>query len=124
MLLFYSGLNEELINSSWCGVLAALSLLLDASTDETATESILKSIQGYASLCGKLTLNISRDAFITSLCKSSLPPHYMLTVLNHQSSGGVGSPAINIAKQGKKKKFFFIIIVIAKQWLSYNVAVT
>nr|XP_006825120.1 PREDICTED: protein MON2 homolog [Saccoglossus kowalevskii] len=77
---------ECLVNSSWCGILASLSLLLDASTDETATESILKSMQVYASLCGKLNLNVPRDAFITSLCKSSLPPHYALTVLNIQQS--------------------------------------
>ncbi|XP_077982841.1 protein MON2 homolog [Glandiceps talaboti] len=77
---------ECLVNSSWCGVLPSLALLLDASTDETATESILKSMQVYASLCGKLTLNTPRDAFITSLCKASLPPHYALTVLNIQST--------------------------------------
>ncbi|CAH1783969.1 unnamed protein product [Owenia fusiformis] len=76
------GLQEELINSSWCGVLAALSLMLDASTDESATEVILKSQQAYASLCGTLEMTTPRDAFITSLCKASLPPHYTLTVLN------------------------------------------
>ncbi|XP_070557537.1 protein MON2 homolog isoform X2 [Ptychodera flava] len=81
-----SELWECLINSSWCGVLPSLSLLLDASTDETATESILKSMQVYASLCGKLNLNTPRDAFITSLCKASLPPHYALTVLNIQTT--------------------------------------
>ncbi|KAJ8301798.1 hypothetical protein KUTeg_020785 [Tegillarca granosa] len=78
-------LQEELINSSWCGVLAALSLLLDASTDESATEGILKSMQIFASLCGQIEMNIPRDAFITALCKASLPPHYTLTVLNSQA---------------------------------------
>ncbi|KAG1680890.1 Protein MON2 [Nymphon striatum] len=73
---------EQLINSSWCGLLAALSLLLDASTDETATENILKSMQLYASLCGHLQMKIPRDAFITAMCKASLPPHYTLTILN------------------------------------------
>ncbi|XP_038067855.1 protein MON2 homolog isoform X2 [Patiria miniata] len=73
---------EEIVNSSWCGVLAALTLLLDACMEESATESILKSQELYASLCGKLGLTIPRDAFVTSLCKASLPPHYALTVLN------------------------------------------
>lgn len=77
-------LHEELINSSWCGMLAALSLLLDASTDETATEAILKSEEAYANLCGHLGMTTPRDAFITALCKASLPPHYTLTVLNTQ----------------------------------------
>ncbi|KAK7101826.1 protein MON2 homolog [Littorina saxatilis] len=80
-------LNEELINSSWCGMLAALSLLLDASTDESATESILKCMETYANLCGHLGMMTPRDAFITALCKASLPPHYTLTILNtHNAS--------------------------------------
>ncbi|GFN84285.1 protein mon2 homolog, partial [Plakobranchus ocellatus] len=80
-------LHLELINSSWCGILAALSLLLDASTDESATENILKAQETYAHLCGHLGLTTPRDAFITALCKASLPPHYTLTVL------GAGTPS-------------------------------
>ncbi|KAK3593006.1 hypothetical protein CHS0354_005360 [Potamilus streckersoni] len=78
--------KEELINSSWCGMLAALSLLVDASTDESATEAVLKSLQIFASLCGQLKMTTPRDAFITAICKSSLPPHYTLTVLNTSQS--------------------------------------
>lgn len=55
------------------------------SNDETATESILKSYQLYANVCGILNLTTPRDAFITSLCKAALPPHYTLTVLNPHS---------------------------------------
>ncbi|KAM4747142.1 protein MON2 homolog isoform 1-T1 [Rhinophrynus dorsalis] len=77
---------EEMINACWCGLLAALSLLLDASTDETATENILKAEMTMASLCGKLGLVTPRDAFITAICKGSLPPHYTLTVLNSSSA--------------------------------------
>ncbi|KAL5014652.1 hypothetical protein ScPMuIL_008922 [Solemya velum] len=75
-------LFEELINSSWCGILAAVSLLLDASTDESATEAILKAEQAFANLSGQLAMTTPRDAFITAICKASLPPHYTLTVLN------------------------------------------
>lgn len=77
-----SALQEQMINSSWCGLLAAFSLLLDASTDESATENILKTIQVYSSICGRLNMTTPRDAFITAMCKASLPPHYTLTVLN------------------------------------------
>ncbi|XP_018111526.1 protein MON2 homolog isoform X7 [Xenopus laevis] len=77
---------EEMINACWCGLLAALSLLLDASTDEAATENILKAEMTMASLCGKLGLVTPRDAFITAICKGSLPPHYALTVLNTSSA--------------------------------------
>ncbi|XP_048464034.1 protein MON2 homolog isoform X4 [Rhincodon typus] len=78
---------EEMVGACWCGLLAALSLLLDASTDETASENILKAEMTMASLCGKLSLVTPRDAFITAICKASLPPHYALTVLNSSSGG-------------------------------------
>uniref|UniRef100_A0A3P8VHK2 Protein MON2 homolog n=1 Tax=Cynoglossus semilaevis TaxID=244447 RepID=A0A3P8VHK2_CYNSE len=76
---------EEMVSACWCGLLAALSLLLDASTDETATENILKAELTMASLCGRLGLVTPRDAFITAICKASLPPHYALTVLSSNS---------------------------------------
>lgn len=75
-------LHTQLITSSWCGLLAALTPLIDAATDETITENVLKAIQNYAALCGLLELHTARDAFITAICKSSLPPHYALSVLN------------------------------------------
>ena len=60
-------------------------LCLFCSNDESATEIILKSYQIYANVCGILNLTTPRDAFITSLCKAALPPHYTLTVLNPHS---------------------------------------
>ncbi|KAK3700698.1 hypothetical protein QZH41_015645 [Actinostola sp. cb2023] len=77
--------GKQMVNASWCGVLASLSILLEASNDETAIEAILKSYQICANVCGILHLNTPRDAFITSLCKASLPPHYTLTVVNPHS---------------------------------------
>lgn len=56
--------------------------MFDFSTDETATENILKAELTMASLCGRLSLVTPRDAFITAICKASLPPHYALTVLS------------------------------------------
>ncbi len=62
------------------------------STDETATENILKAELTMASLCGRLGLVTPRDAFITAICKASLPPHYALTVLS--------SNAANLSSKG------------------------
>lgn len=45
-----------------------------------------------ASLCGRLGLVTPRDAFITAICKASLPPHYALTVLS--------SNAANLSSKG------------------------
>jgi hypothetical protein len=61
------------------------------STDETSTENVLKSLQTFASVSGRVGLTTPRDAFITALCKASLPPHYTLTVLNASSPGTVTS---------------------------------
>lgn len=82
-------LHCQLINSSWCGLLAAMTPLIDAATDESATENVLKSMQNYAAICGMLELHTPRDAFITAICKASLPPHYALSVLNmgYQGTG-------------------------------------
>ena len=66
--------------ASWHGLLAALSLLLDAAQDETARELVLKSHQDFTSLCGALDIDVARDAFIIALCKASLPPHYDLFI--------------------------------------------
>ena len=52
------------------------------STDEQATEAILKAEQSYVNLAGILKLKTTRDAFVTALCKSSLPPHYQIMILN------------------------------------------
>uniref|UniRef100_A0A665UBH8 Protein MON2 homolog n=1 Tax=Echeneis naucrates TaxID=173247 RepID=A0A665UBH8_ECHNA len=89
---------EEMVNACWCGLLAALSLLLDASTDETATENILKAELTMASLCGRLGLVTPRDAFITAICKASLPPHYALTVLS-SNAANLSSKAYSIQGQ-------------------------
>nr|XP_045007443.1 protein MON2 homolog isoform X3 [Jaculus jaculus] len=90
---------EEMVNACWCGLLAALSLLLDASTDEAATENILKAELTMAALCGRLGLVTSRDAFITAICKGSLPPHYALTVLNATTAATLSNKSYSIQGQ-------------------------
>lgn len=62
-------------------------MVISCSTDESATENVLKAIQIFASLCGQLDLQPPRDAFITAICKASLPPHYALTVLYNAPQG-------------------------------------
>lgn len=45
--------------------------------------------QTLAWVSGVLELSTPRDAFITALCKSCLPPHYTLTVLNNSSQSSL-----------------------------------
>lgn len=58
------------------------------SCDEQITDTLLTCITSYAVLCGQLNMCTPRDAFISAMCKGSLPPHYTLTVLTtiYQSS--------------------------------------
>nr|KAF6453152.1 MON2-like protein, regulator of endosome-to-Golgi trafficking [Molossus molossus] len=88
---------EEMVNACWCGLLAALSLLLDASTDEAATENILKAELTMAALCGRLGLVTSRDAFITAICKAySIQGQNVMMISpsseSHQQVVAVGQP--------------------------------
>ncbi|GAB6021011.1 hypothetical protein CHUAL_003649 [Chamberlinius hualienensis] len=78
-------LKEQMVVSTWSGLLAALCLLHEASTDETISENILKALQAYARLTSVLGLNVPRDAFVTAMCKASLPPYYTLTVLTESA---------------------------------------
>jgi len=56
---------------------------------------VLKSLQTFASVSGRVGLTTPRDAFITALCKASLPPHYTLTILNSIPAGTVATRGIS-----------------------------
>jgi hypothetical protein len=49
--------------------------------DSRCQLNILLFKETYASFCGRLKLTGPRDAFLASICKASLPPHYTLNVL-------------------------------------------
>ncbi|OQR71012.1 protein MON2-like, partial [Tropilaelaps mercedesae] len=78
----------QLVHSSWGGLISVMGLLLETSCDEQITDTLLTCITSYAVLCGQLNMCTPRDAFISAMCKGSLPPHYTLTVLTtiYQSS--------------------------------------
>jgi len=86
--------RAQLLQSSWCGLLAALALLLDASTEDSTAENILRSMCLYSSLAARLAQTKLRDSFITAVCKASLPPHYTLSVLKATPSTQLVSGAM------------------------------
>ena len=87
-----SEVRTQLLRSSWCGLLSATALLLDAATEDTTAENILKSICVFSSLAARLELPQLRDSYITAVCKASLPPHYTLSVLKATPSTQLVSP--------------------------------
>ena len=65
------------------------------STDEPATDFILKGLQTFASVCNQLELNSNHDAFISCICKMSLPQNYVANNLNSLLSKQLQTYEIN-----------------------------
>ncbi|PRP89711.1 protein hypothetical protein [Planoprotostelium fungivorum] len=74
----------EMATQAWPTLLASLSLLLDKCNDEALTQEILKGYQAFIHICGTLKMATPRDAFLTSLCKNTLP--VVMTNLSASSS--------------------------------------
>ncbi|ORY18273.1 hypothetical protein LY90DRAFT_677208 [Neocallimastix californiae] len=70
---------------AWSGFLAALSFLLTANIEDTLFSLVLTSYQQFTVLCGYFNLTVPQDAFMISLCKTSLPDS------NISSSSNTGS---------------------------------
>ena len=85
--------RSQLLVSTWNGVLSAMSLLLDAATEDATAENLLKSLSLFSSLAGRLDMPGLRDSYITAVCKASLPPHYTLSVLKATASTQLVSAA-------------------------------
>uniref|UniRef100_A0A2K5H9V0 Protein MON2 homolog n=1 Tax=Colobus angolensis palliatus TaxID=336983 RepID=A0A2K5H9V0_COLAP len=82
---------------TFCSVYLLICLIL--SVYEAATENILKAELTMAALCGRLGLVTSRDAFITAICKGSLPPHYALTILNTTTAATLSNKSYSVQGQ-------------------------
>ncbi|KAL7746319.1 Endocytosis and vacuole integrity protein [Sorochytrium milnesiophthora] len=64
---------RDMVDSSWHGLLAALSLFVMASTDEELSGAVVRALQHVTVTCGVLDMITPRDAFITTICKHALP---------------------------------------------------
>ena len=76
----------EVVNCTWSSVLVTFTLLYDVCYDDTTCELLLRGFQTYISLCGMLGMNVQRDAFVTCLCKTALPPQYNIHLLSKQQN--------------------------------------
>ncbi|CAF0783766.1 unnamed protein product [Adineta steineri] len=76
----------EVVNCTWSSVLVTFTLLYDVCYDDTSCELLLRGFQTYISLCGMLGMNVQRDAFVTCLCKTALPPQYNIHLLGKQQN--------------------------------------
>ncbi|KAI8636873.1 hypothetical protein BD408DRAFT_396694 [Parasitella parasitica] len=63
----------DMANVAWPGLLAAMSFYLTANLDEELFQCTMRSYQNFTNVCGVLDLVTPRDAFLTNLCKNSIP---------------------------------------------------
>ncbi|CEP19238.1 hypothetical protein [Parasitella parasitica] len=105
----------DMANVAWPGLLAAMSFYLTANLDEELFQSTMRSYQNFTNVCGVLDLVTPRDAFLTNLCKNSIPiipllssgfisstPSHAATKMNYNTSStsvGTVSSAVALANQ-------------------------
>ncbi|RMY59756.1 hypothetical protein D0865_01910 [Hortaea werneckii] len=78
-----------IIDSCWPAFLATASTFLNAALEEQYYRNLIKGFQRFTQVAGLLRLNTPRDALLTTLSKSAVPPH----VLSAASGGGTKSPS-------------------------------
>nr|POE47555.1 protein mon2 like [Quercus suber] len=65
----------SLVDRCWPAVLATSSTFLNAALEDQYYRNLIKSYQRFAQVAGLLRLNTPRDALMTTLSKSAIPPH-------------------------------------------------
>ena len=64
---------REMVGVCWQPLLSALSVLMARFSSEEAIQLILKCYQAFTQACAALELTAPKEAFLASLCHSSLP---------------------------------------------------
>ncbi|ORX76084.1 hypothetical protein BCR32DRAFT_271491 [Anaeromyces robustus] len=64
---------HEMANAAWSGILASFSFLFTINTDDEIFDDVLKGFSQFTIICAVLKLNTPRNAFLTLLCKSTIP---------------------------------------------------
>ncbi|PHH73715.1 hypothetical protein CDD80_3618 [Ophiocordyceps camponoti-rufipedis] len=79
----------SIVEECWPAVLATCSTFLYASLDQEYYHGLVRAFQRFAHVAGLLHLSTPRDAFLTTLGKSAVPPN----VLSACYSPGLSRPA-------------------------------
>lgn len=73
-----------LVGSCWPAVLATSSTFLNAALDDTYYRNLIKAYQRFAQVAGLLRLTTARDALMTTLGKSAVPPHVLNAAISER----------------------------------------
>lgn len=84
-------LVTDMANVAWPGLLAAMSFYLTANLDEDLFQSTMRSYQNFTNVCGVLDLVTPRDAFLTNLCRNSIP---IIPLLSTGHASSTSTPAL------------------------------
>jgi protein MON2 len=67
----------DLIEHSWPAILACCSTFFNAALDGENYRSLVRSFQKFTQVAGLLHMSVPRDALLTTLGKSAMPPNLM-----------------------------------------------
>jgi hypothetical protein len=67
----------DLIEYSWPAILACCSTFFNAALDAENYRSLVRSFQKFTQVAGLLHMSVPRDALLTTLGKSAMPPNLM-----------------------------------------------
>ncbi|GAB7361034.1 hypothetical protein MBLNU230_g1075t1 [Neophaeotheca triangularis] len=74
-----------IVDHCWPALLATSSTFLNAALDDQYFKTLVKAYQRFAQVCGLLRHTTSRDALLTTLAKSAIPPHVLNSAFADQS---------------------------------------
>ena len=64
---------------------------------------ILQCFQQFIQLCGRMDMRLPRDAFLTALCKSCLPPKFAMSLITMQHHRGARSGLQDVGSPDRKE---------------------
>lgn len=73
---------SSIVDECWPAILATCSNFLYASLDSEYYHGLVRAFQRFAHVAGLLQLSTPRDAFLTTLGKSAVPPNVLTACLN------------------------------------------
>jgi Guanine nucleotide exchange factor in Golgi transport N-terminal len=83
----------DLIDKSWHAILASCSTLFYAALDSENYRSLVRSFQKFTQVAGLLSMTTPRDAFLTTLGKSAMPPNLLTAVIPSAGSQTPQTPS-------------------------------
>nr|POE71358.1 protein mon2 like [Quercus suber] len=92
----------SLVDRCWPAVLATSSTFLNAALEDQYYRNLIKSYQRFTQVAGLLRLNTPRDALMTTLSKSAIPPHvFNAAMVDPLKSPGAESPSPRVFSNSK-----------------------